>query len=217
MIKAAIFDMDGLLIDSEPFWEIVNKDVYGRLGIKLTEEDRSWMIGRRSNENAEFLYKKYGWEGPTAAEVTEEIIALMIKNVKSDGVLLPGVHHVLQLSKEEGLHIAIASSSPQVLIDAVVDALEIREHFHHIYSAQFEEFGKPHPGVFIKVAKHFKVDVEECVVFEDSPSGVLAAKSAKMQCVAVPMPQYKDHKFIQAADLILDSLEDFSREKLKQL
>lgn len=217
MIQAAIFDMDGLLIDSEPFWVRTTTEVYGKLGIKLTEEDQTRMMGRRSNENAEYLFSRYGWEGPSIDEVVEDIIAQMIAHVKRDGALLPGVHEVLQICKKAGLHIAIASSSPQALIDAVVDSLEIREHFHHIYSAQFEPYGKPHPGVFITVADHFKVDAHDCLVFEDSPSGVLAAKAAKMKCVAVPEAEYKDNSFIKTADLILGSLEDFDEKSLKSL
>ena len=141
----------------------------------------------------------------------------VIELIKEEGVLKPGVHQVLSVCKKAGLPIAIASSSTQAVIDAVVDTLEIREHFHHIYSAQFEPYGKPHPGVFLKVAEHFKVAPRECVVFEDSPAGVLAAKSAGMLCVAVPEPLNKKDKFIHTADAVLGSLEEFDASLLEKL
>lgn len=209
--------MDGLLIDSEPLWQLTHKEIYGGLGIDLNDEDRAAMIGARTNENIDYLYSKYGDKQLSKPELEDRIINRMIEYVRSDGALLPGVHHVLSICKRAGLPIAIASSSPQALINAVVDVLEIREHFHHIYSAQYEKYGKPHPGVFISVAEHLKVDPRDCLVFEDSPSGVLAAKSAKMKCVAVPEEAYKENKFIRAADVILDSLEDFDKTTLLAL
>ena len=99
----------------------------------------------------------------------------------------------------------------------MVDKLKVREHFDHIYSAQNEPYGKPHPGVFLSVADHFGVTPPDCLVLEDSPSGVLAAKSARMKCVAVPDKDHTNHKFIQAADVILGSLEEFDQALLKQL
>lgn len=217
MIKAVIFDMDGLLIDSEPLWQKTNKKIFKRLGWDLTMDHHVAMRGRSLRENLEHYYAKQPWQGMTPAEAEQVIIKEMIKLVKSDGVLKPGVHTALQVSKKAGLPVAIASGSPIRLVEAVIDTLEIREHFHHIYSAQFEPYGKPHPGVFIKVAEHFKVRPADCLVFEDSPSGVLAAKAANMKCVAVPEPEAKDSPFIQTADVILDSLEEFDEALLAKL
>jgi sugar-phosphatase len=217
MIKAAIFDMDGLLVDSDPLWQQTVREVYAKLGIKLNEDDHSRMIGRPTAENAEYLFSRYSWEGPSVQEVVDDIFDRMAVRINNESALMPGVHHVLQVCKKAGLPAAIASSSPQRLIDTVVDHLEIRDHFHHIYSAQFEPFGKPHPGVFISVAKHFGVDVHDCLVFEDSPSGVLAAKAARMKCAAVPAEKFKNDKFIQTADVILESLEDFDAPLLQTL
>ncbi|HUY84968.1 MAG TPA: hexitol phosphatase HxpB [Candidatus Dormibacteraeota bacterium] len=217
MIRAAIFDMDGLLIDSEPLWKRTNYETFKTLGIEITAELRHNMMGRTSAENVAYLYGQHPWKGPSLEEVETMIRDEIIRLVKAEGTLKPGVHQALSVCKKAELSVAIASSSNQVIIDAVVDTLEIREHFDHIYSAQFEPYGKPHPGVFIKVAKHFKVRPEDCLVFEDSPSGVLAAKSARMVCVAVPEPSAKDNPFVQTADVILDSLEQFDTEILKNL
>jgi len=218
MIKAAIFDMDGLLVDSEPLWRQVVAEAYKKLGIELTEEHHSIMGGQSTRENALYMHHRHQWKGQTPEELADAITAEVADRIKQGEVLLkPGVHQVLSVCKKAGLSVAIASAADQIVIDAVVDTLEIREHFHHIYSAQYEEYSKPHPGVFLQVARHFKVIPQDCLVFEDSPNGVLAAKAARMRCVAVPDYTPGSHPFIRTADVVLDSLEEFDEVLLERL
>jgi sugar-phosphatase len=113
--------------------------------------------------------------------------------------------------------LAIASSSSSEIIDAVVAKLGIRNYFEHVYSAQHETHGKPHPGVYITAASLLGVAPHKCLAFEDSPSGVLAAKAAKMKCVAVPDAEHRTHCYIQIADKILHSLTDFNEELFSTL
>lgn len=217
MIKLVIFDMDGLLIDSEPLWERSYQQVFKDFGMEFTDADYMAAQGRRTGEVIHGMYRQKPWEGPSPEEVTDKVIDELVGLVKSEGSLLPGVHHALSVCKKAGLPVAIASSSAQKIIDAVVDTLEIREHFKHIYSAQFERYGKPHPGVFITVAEHFKVPPAECLVFEDSAAGVLAAKSAGMLCIAVPDDQSRNHPFVRTADATLPSLEEFDETMLRRV
>jgi sugar-phosphatase len=217
MIKAAIFDMDGLLVDSEPLWKRTVVKAYKRIGIDIMSVHHRQMAGRTTIENAEYFYSQQPWEGPTPQELADSIVNEVLASIKAESRLMPGVHQALQVCKKASLPVAIASSSPMLLIDAVVDALKIREHFDHIYSAQFESYGKPHPGVFLKVAEHFGVSPRDCLVFEDSPAGVLAAKAAGMKCITVPHPGDKGNPFVRTADVIIDSLEEFDQAMLRQL
>lgn len=217
MIKAAIFDMDGLLIDSEPLWSKAFKKSFKTVGVTITNQDMIDIMGFRQSESVEHFYSKYKVRDYPADKMVELIWQEMSELIKHEAKLKPGVHKTLQICKKAGLPVAIASSSAMPIIKAVVETLEIKEHFDHIYSAQFEPYGKPHPGVFIKVAEHFKVRRTDCLVFEDAPSGVLAAKAAKMKCVAVPEPEVKNNPFIRTADIILDSLEEFEPGMLERL
>lgn len=209
--------MDGLLVDSEPLWQQVMVRVYKDLGIELTKEHHIRMTGQRTVDNLVYLFEEHGVKDRVPEKVEAAINKEVIGLIKNDIALMPGADHALKVCKRAGLPVAIASSANPAVIDAVVDALEIREHFDHIYSAYYEEYGKPHPAVFLKVAKHFKVSPHECVVFEDSPAGVLAAKSARMACVAVPNMASGDHPFLQPADVILNSLEEFDEATLRSL
>jgi len=210
--------MDGLLIDSEPLWQKTNNRIFKKhLGIELTLEHHIEMRGRDLMENIEYFSAGHSWQGMTPAKIEKMIINEMVRLIKSNITLKPGAHQALQICKRAKLPVAIASGSAMKIIEAVVDTLEIREHFHHIYSAQFEPYGKPHPGVFIKVAEHFKVRPADCLVFEDSPSGVLAAKAAKMKCISVPPPEVRDNPFVQTADIIINTLEKFDKAMLAKV
>lgn len=209
--------MDGLLIDSEPIWRRAEKVAFDLIGVKLTDEQQHHLLGRGVKQYVAGVYRLYPWGGHSQEDIAEMIMDEFIKLVKKDGVLKPGVHEVVELLKSKHIPLAIASSSHMKVIDAVVEKVQIRHYFDHIYSAEHEPYAKPHPGVFITTANLLDTEQEDCLVFEDAPSGVLAAKAAKMKCVAVPEPAVKDHPFIQVADLIIDSLEQFDEQDLAEL
>jgi len=217
MINAVIFDMDGLLIDSEPFWRRAWVAALGTVGVTLSEDDMKLTMGRRPDEVAEYWYHEMPWEGASLKDIEALVIDRVIELIKAEGKLKPGVHEVIGLFQKKSLPLAIASSSPMDIINAVVDTFDIRQHFQHLYSAEHETHGKPHPGVYITTASLLGVPPHRCLALEDSPSGVLAAKAAKMQCVAVPDSENRQHSYIQIADTILDSLNDFDEKLLNSL
>jgi len=216
MIEAVIFDMDGLLVDSEPLWWRAFREVFKPLGIELSDDQLRYQAGRRINENIEELYHMYPWHGPSTGEVEEQVLDILIKYIEHDLVLQPGAKRTLEICAQTGLPIAIASSSAARVIDAVIKKFSLQDIFVHLYSGEHEPYGKPHPGIFITTASLLDVRAADCLVFEDSPAGVLAAKAAKMTCIAVPDPAHRQDKFIQTADLILDSLKEFTSKLLNK-
>lgn len=153
MIQAAIFDMDGLLIDSEPFWRRSHIEVNAAHGYTITEEDVRAMAGHRTDEVVRHWIEKNDWKNADEKAIALEVIAKVIDHVKESGVALAGVSEVFEILKEHGIPTAIASSSVPELIDVVVEKLGLRDKVVLTHSAIHEEFGKPHPAVFLTTAQ----------------------------------------------------------------
>lgn len=174
-------------------------------------------MGVRVAQVVELWYSRHPWEGPTTAEVTAQIIAGVTEHVLAEGEPMPGVLAALETVKAAGLPIAIASSSSEDLIRAVMRRLRIEEYIQAIFSAEDEAEGKPHPAVYLRAAERLGVPPEACAALEDSPNGVLAAKAAGMYCIAVPDRFLAGDPRMNEADLRLDSLEQFTPALLQEL
>ena len=199
MIKAIIYDMDGLIIDSEPYWRKSMIKVLASVGLHLTEEQCAATTGLRFDHVLEYWFEKYPWTHKSILDVHEEVLAEMEHAILHDAVLMPGVFESIELFRSKGYKLAIASSSAMRLIRACVHRLNGENIFDTVISAEHEEYGKPHPAVFLKAASDLKVNPLDCLVLEDSMMGVIAAKAARMQCVAVPAPENFDNpKFVRA-------------------
>jgi HAD superfamily hydrolase (TIGR01509 family) len=216
-IDAIIFDMDGLLVDSEPLWRIAEVEMLSAVGVPITEEDAVQTTGLRTDEVVELWYARYPWSDPPQKEIEARIITRLIALIRERGELMPGVIETLQAVSSAGYPLAIASSSTSEIIAAVLDTLGIASYFQVAQSAEHEPYGKPHPGVYIEAARRLDVDPWRCLAFEDSPNGVIAAKAARMRCIAVPDPALADDHRLQAADLILPSLAEFHLDLLERL
>ncbi|MEW6753666.1 MAG: hexitol phosphatase HxpB [Candidatus Latescibacterota bacterium] len=209
MLAAAIFDMDGLLVDSEPLWRRAEQAIFPRLGIALTDEMCMQTMGTRVDEVVRHWYQQHPWEGPSCQQVAAEIVAAVVALVQAEGRPMEGVAQVLDLCRQRGLRTGVASSSDMCLIDAVLDRCGIRSCFEVVHSAEHEPYGKPHPGVFLTTAERLGVTPTACLVFEDSFAGLIAAKAARMAVVAVPAPQDYEQTRFDIADLKLRSLAEF--------
>ena len=156
-MKAVIFDMDGILIDSEPLWHIAEKKVFGTLGITLTDAMCEETTGMRTDALVAYWYDKQPWPHKSFETVADEIIERMRQLVDAHGMALAGVHEILHDMAQRPLRVGVASSSPPTLIDTVVDKLEIRTYFQVLCSAMEEECGKPHPAVYLTAAARLGV------------------------------------------------------------
>ena len=199
--------MDGLLFDTEVLWHEAEVEIFGALGVEISEvEDRSTK-GMYVSEVVAFWRRKYPWSGPSNDEVTERLLGRVGDLVEEKGRELPGAREAVERARERGV-IALASSTPLALIERILSHFDLRSPFDTIHSAQFEQFGKPHPAVFLSAAQSLGVRPEECLVFEDSAAGVIAAAAGRMSIVAVPTRSDRSLPAFGLADLVLDSLEE---------
>ncbi|MFN5312414.1 MAG: hexitol phosphatase HxpB [Flavobacteriales bacterium] len=183
---AIIFDMDGVLIDSEQLWKIAMEFVFGQYGSTLTHQDFQKTVGLRIDEVIAFWNIQENWGLSDLKNVENQIIDKLISLIELDPKPLPGVLDTLQFLKESGKKIGLATSSSQRLITTVLRALHIESYFDFAYSAEFETYGKPHPGVYIKVAAHIAVPTQRCLVVEDSLNGIIAGLAAQMKVCCIP-------------------------------
>jgi HAD superfamily hydrolase (TIGR01509 family) len=216
MIKAAIFDMDGLLIDSEPFWRKSHIEILGNYGFVVTEDDVRATAGKRTGDQVALWRERFQWEQPSNEAITDEIVQNVARLIHLNGAALPGVYDIINILKQHSIPMAVASSSAADLIDIVLKRLDIQRYMEFAHSAEREANGKPFPDVFLSTAKRLDVTPSSCVVFEDSLNGVKAAKAAGMKCVAVPEQPHDPNKFHEA-DLIVTSLEELRWPAIEKL
>jgi mannitol-1-/sugar-/sorbitol-6-/2-deoxyglucose-6-phosphatase len=217
MINTVLFDMDGLLLDTEPLWGVSMLRVAEKHKIPITRERFKETTGLRIYEVTDYWHLKYPWEGKSADEVATEILDDIIHLSKTDGSVLPGVIQTLELLKENGYKIGLASSSPARMINALVEHFGIQHYFDCITSADVVELGKPHPGVFMHCAQSLNASPLQCVVLEDSVNGMIAGKAARMKVIVVPDELHFDDPRFALADAKLKSLENFDPDMLKRL
>jgi len=208
LIEAIIYDMDGVLINSEPIWRKAEIETFATVGLHFTEDMCKQTMGMRLSEVIDYWYTRTPWQGKTKAEVETQLLARVTQLITEEGEAMEGVLNSLIYYKNKGFKIALASSSAMSLINAVIDKLEIRTYFDVVNSAEFLSFGKPNPEIFIKTANDLKVKPINCLVIEDSFHGVLAAKSALMYTVAIPDDESKHNPKFIIADKILNDLTE---------
>jgi HAD superfamily hydrolase (TIGR01509 family) len=215
--STVIFDMDGLLIDSEPLWKDAGSSLLKQFGITLSDAEYHSTTGLRTPEWLEHWFTHYKIEQHHAASASELVETSALEFIQEKGIAMPGVEYIMEFFKKENFRIGLASSSPMRLIKMVVDKLQIGKYLSAITSAEKLPFGKPHPQVFLDCAELLQVRPSTCIVFEDSFNGMIAAKAARMKCVVVPAPELYNQPRWDAADLKLTSLAEFNKELLQNL
>lgn len=207
--EAVIFDMDGVLIDSEPLWKIAMEEVFSALGSKLTKSDFQKTVGLRIDEVIHFWNVTENWGIIDESSVEENIISKMEELIIQNPFPLVGVIETLQFLKKKQMKIGLATSSSKRLIDAVLTSLNIGDYFDFTWSAENETHGKPHPAVYLSVAKALNVNPTKCLVIEDSYNGVISGLAARMKVVCIPEKTHFPNPKLALADFQYETMEEF--------
>lgn len=193
-IKAILFDLDGLMVDSEPHALATWKEVLARRGKALDQDTMDAMLGLRQIDTSRMLVKRFGLDDDPSA-LGNEKSDLQIERLDGNIVALPGLYELIEAADARGLLRAVASSGNRRYLDAVLKSIRLENSFRIIVSGDDVTNGKPAPDSFLHAAQLLKVLPSACLVLEDAPNGVAAAKAAGMLCVAVP------NDFTRALDL----------------
>jgi sugar-phosphatase len=198
--SAVLFDMDGVLIDSEPLWKVAMHEVFTPLGSHLTPQDFQQTVGLRIDQVVHYWNVSQGWNVKSEAAVVQAILDRMVALVRENPYALTGVYETLQYLQERGIPTGVATSSPTVLMDAVLDALELRPYFQTVQSAEHLAYGKPHPEVYLRAAEALQRKPQHCWVIEDSLNGVISGKAAGMQVICIPEKTHHPNPKLIVAD-----------------
>src|SRR5574341_1576526 len=221
MIRAVIFDMDGVIIDSEPLWEKAGRILLARRGLDYNPIYRDKIVGLNQKDSGRLLKETFNLP-ETIEELLAERIEILLPLYDKELELVPGLITILKELKESGFLLALASSSPNRVINFVLDKFSLNQFFSVVVSGESVEFGKPHPDIYISPARKLgacpeqgrKIEPKECVVIEDSINGVRSAKSAGMFCIAIPDKRLNQKGF-QIADVVIDKIDKISSEIIR--
>jgi len=214
-IHAAIFDMDGLLIDSEPLWEQAEHEIIASIGVDTSRHgELPETLGLRIDIVVDLWFSLMPWTGPSCAEVTARVIKRVVELVEQQRPLKPGVREALILCKAQGLKIGLASASPLPMLEKVLEIFELRDYFDTLASAEHLPYSKPHPQVYLNAAAQLNISPVNCVALEDSVTGMVASKAARMRSIVVPMAESLSDPRWGLAEVKMSSLEQLTARDL---
>jgi mannitol-1-/sugar-/sorbitol-6-/2-deoxyglucose-6-phosphatase len=206
-IEAVVFDMDGVLVDSEPIWRAVEREIFAGVGIEVTDEDLLGTMGVRVGDVVERWHRRSPWDEPSREDVARSIVDGVAHAIEREGSFNQEAIRAIDYVEGLGLRLALASSSPMRLIRSVLSLGGLVDRFEVVLSAEDEDRGKPDPAVYLAAARELGLPSERCLAVEDSINGVRSAKAAGMICVAVPVSGVTDG--FEEADLVLGSIAEF--------
>ncbi len=216
MIEAIIFDMDGLLIDSEPYWDKARSIMAAEAGIDWNTDDHRAVMGVSTRVWVEYMINRLNLT-MSQEDVELHIIDQMVQLYRRQIPYLPGSIETVALAAEH-YPVGLASGSPRSLIDTVTGDKPLDGKFLIILSGDQVERGKPSPDIYFETARKMAVDPKACVCLEDSGNGILAGKNAGMKVIGVPDSRFPpEPEKLKMADLVLDSLQDFSLKTIAML
>lgn len=210
-LTAVLFDMDGLMINSEPLWNEAAAEVFEEYHIQLTPQQYAASTGFRTKEFIEWWFRHFRIPLVYAPEASEKILAITKQKMLQRLEPMQGVNYIFSFFKSLGLKVGIASSSPKEFIEIAIQLCKVANETDVYESAHTLPFAKPHPQVYLNAAQALHTDPLSCICFEDSYYGMIAVKAARMKCVVVPHPDETKKEHWAAADLKISSLQNFGK------
>ena len=205
-IDAVVFDMDGVLVDTEHLWDEVREQLTSEWGGRYTPEAQEAMMGMSSREWSRYLHETVGLREPPEV-INAEVVRRMLARYAVDLPVIPGAREAVRRLHDAGLVLAVASSSNRELIDAVLRRLGLEPLFAVTVSSEEVARGKPAPDVYLETARRLGVAPARCAAVEDSASGIRAAHAAGMRVIAFPNRHYPpDEEALGLTDVVLEKL-----------
>lgn len=216
MIQAVVFDLDGVIIDSEGIWDEVREAYTRERGGRYDEEAGRAMMGMSSTEWSRFMSEELGVRG-SPEEINADVVELMAARYREHLPLVPGAAEAIR-RVAAAFPLGLASSSNRPLIDAVLELAGLERYFRATVSSEEVGQGKPAPDVYLEAARGLGVPPERCAAVEDSNAGIRSAKAARMHVVAIPHPAYPlDEDVRRAADVVLASIDQLTADIIKAI
>jgi len=205
VIRAVIFDLDGVLIDSEQVWDTAREQLTKELGGRWHAGAQRDMMGMSSLEWSRYMHEDLGIDLPPR-EISDEVVRRLQRLYRERLPLLPGAREAVERLTARW-PLAVASSSNRPLIELVLGLAGIADRFRVTVSSEEVPRGKPAPDVYLEAARRLGVDAGDCAAIEDSEKGLLSARSAAMRVIAIPNREFPPgDEALAAADVVLDSL-----------
>lgn len=211
--KAIIFDMDGVIIDSEKIWRQAENEIFSSLGVIISDENSEITKSMTTNEVTKFWYNKFPWHTYNLETVEKMVISRVIQLIETENCEIKGVKEFIEKLKFMDFKIGLATNSPFVIIPTVLHKLDIFHLFDVVSSAEFETNGKPDPSIYLTTIAKLKVKPNLCIAIEDSYSGMLAAKRAGINVIAFTNENKKLN--FEIASSHFHNFEEFDINSLK--
>lgn len=183
-MNAVIFDMDGVIVDSERFWQQAEKEVFTSVGVEVTDALCEITKRMTTNEVTQFWYERSPWGNKRFEEVENMVIDRVIELIELENCIISGVVATIKELKLRGFKLGLATNSPYRIIPRVLKKTKLTDYFTIISSAEFEKNGKPEADVYLRTLDRLSEKAENCIVIEDSNSGIIAAKKAGIKVIA---------------------------------
>ena len=214
MIEAVVFDLDGVLLDSEQVWDEVREQLARERGGRWHDRAQRDMMGMSSTEWSSYMSDVIGLAEPPG-EINREVVSRLATRYRRHLPAIPGAHDAVERLAARW-PLGLASSSNRELIDLVLELLGVRHLFAATVSSEEVARGKPAPDVYLEAARRLGVDAAKTAAVEDSHNGILAAKAAGMRVLAIPNSHFPpDEGALREADVVLDSLAELTAEAVE--